>query len=59
MPLDAQVKKFLDEMAKLPRLYTLPVDIARSMTIPLGPAVDVAHVEDLLVPSPEGHDIPN
>jgi acetyl esterase len=58
MPVDPQIKAFLDEFAKFPPLQTLPVDVVRSMMIPSAPAVDVAHVEDLLVRSPEGHDIP-
>jgi acetyl esterase len=58
MPVDSQMNVFLEEFAKFPPLHTLPLDVARSMTIPLAPAVDVEHVEDLLVRSPEGHDIP-
>jgi len=58
MPVDPQVKVFLEEMAKFPPLQTLPLDVARGMTIPPAPGVDVEHVEDLVVRSPEGHDIP-
>ena len=58
MPVDSQVKAFLDEFAKVPPLHTLTLDAARSITFPSPPALAVERVEDLLVRSPDGHDIP-
>src|SRR5260370_29855787 len=58
VPVDSQIRIFLDEVAKFPPLHTLGVDAARGMTIPPAPGVEVERVEDLLVRSPEGHDIP-
>jgi acetyl esterase len=58
MPLDSQVKAFLEEFAKFPPLHTLTPGAARSLTLPSPPALAVERVEDLLVRSPDGHDIP-
>src|ERR1700736_2037901 len=59
MPVDSQVKAFLEEFAKFPPLQTLTLDAARSsITFPSAPALAVERVEDLLVRSPDGHDIP-
>ena len=58
MPVDSQVKAFLEEFAKFPPLHTLTPDVARSVTLPSPPALAVERVEDLLVRSPDGHDIP-
>jgi acetyl esterase len=58
MPVDSQLKAFLEEFAKFPPLHTLTPEVARSFTLPSPPGLAVEHVEDLLVRSPEGHDIP-
>ena len=58
MPVDSQVKAFLEAFAKFPPLQALTPDAARSLTLPSPPGPAVERVEDLLVRSPEGHDIP-
>src|ERR1700738_1863619 len=58
MPVDSQVKAFLEEFAKFPPLNTLRLDVARSITFPSTPALAVERVQHLLVRSPDGHDIP-
>jgi len=58
VPVDPQVRVFLEEMAKYPPLQTLPLEVARSMMLPAAPGVGLDHVEDLLVRSAQGHDIP-
>ena len=58
MPVDSQVKAFLEEFAKFPPLQSLTLEVARNLTFPSSPALAVERVEDLLVRSPDGHDIP-
>jgi acetyl esterase len=60
MPLDAQVKAILDQMAVVPGLETMAPAVARDLyaamsSVTIGPAV--ANVEDRVIPGPNG-DIP-
>ncbi len=61
MPLDAKVRAFLDQMAGMPELHTLPVAEARqgleAMAAMQGDAEPIAAFEDRRVPGPAG-DIP-
>jgi acetyl esterase len=59
MPLDPQVRTYLDSIADVPPLYSYPVDEARAAYeagVPLtsGPADDVASVENRTLPGPQG-----
>ena len=58
MPVDAQIKAFLEEFSKHPPLQTLALETARSMTLPAAPPVEVERVEDLHIRPPSGDDIP-
>jgi acetyl esterase len=59
MPLHPQVEAYLETIADLPPIWTLPVAEARSNYIAgarltAGPLDDVAQIEDRLVPGPDG-----
>ena len=56
-PVDPQIQAFLDDLAGLPPIHTLPVDIARQASFPPAPKQPVHHVEDRIIPGPGG-DIP-
>ena len=59
MPLDAQTRVFLDQLALVPAWYELPLDEARQQRVvsaPVlnGPSEPVQKVEDRGIPGPEG-----
>ncbi|HEY2935204.1 MAG TPA: alpha/beta hydrolase fold domain-containing protein, partial [Gaiellaceae bacterium] len=59
MPLDPQVRAYLDSIADVPPLYSYPVDEARATYeagVPLtsGPADEVASLENRTLPGPQG-----
>lgn len=60
MPLDPQVKEVLDQMAamQMPALSSLPPEQGRQMIVEFtkasGPGEDVAEVEDIQIPTPDG-----
>ena len=61
MPLDSQARILLDQVAAMaaPPLHLLSLDVARQRTQQAfgalaGPLVSVAHIEDRIVPTPDG-----